>query len=132
MRKHDKVEWIYKDLVSSPCCIGVCRSDVAFRRELKRLSVPPEQWPEKWLSADKDGCVWEFKKHDGTEHCIVVCIGSRRGVSLDSWVGIFVHEAVHVWQKVREFLGETNPSNEFEVYAIQNIAQRLLVAAGMK
>ncbi|MFP0263750.1 hypothetical protein [Acinetobacter pittii] len=39
--------------------------------------------------------------------------------------GLLLHEAVHVWQKVRKLMGEKEPSSEFEAYSIQAIAQHL-------
>jgi hypothetical protein len=39
--------------------------------------------------------------------------------------GLLLHEAVHVWQRVKQRMGETNPSTEFEAYSIQSIAQDL-------
>ena len=41
---------------------------------------------------------------------------------------LLVHEAVHVWQQTRVYLGETAPSPEFEAYAIQNISGNLMQA----
>ena len=39
--------------------------------------------------------------------------------------GLLLHEAVHIWQRVRLRMGESNPSTEFEAYSIQSIAQDL-------
>ncbi|MER8075392.1 hypothetical protein [Acinetobacter pittii] len=39
--------------------------------------------------------------------------------------GLLLHEAVHVWQKVKKLMGEKEPSSEFEAYSIQSIAQDL-------
>ena len=39
--------------------------------------------------------------------------------------GLLLHEAVHIWQRVRQRMGENNPSTEFEAYSIQAIAQDL-------
>ena len=39
--------------------------------------------------------------------------------------GLLLHEAVHIWQRIRQRMGESNPSTEFEAYSIQSIAQDL-------
>lgn len=39
--------------------------------------------------------------------------------------GLLLHEAVHIWQQVRELMGESEPSTEFEAYSIQAISQDL-------
>ncbi|EXE24686.1 hypothetical protein K004_3842 [Acinetobacter baumannii 16553_8] len=39
--------------------------------------------------------------------------------------GLLLHEAVHVWQKIKKLMGEREPSSEFEAYSIQAIAQDL-------
>lgn len=39
--------------------------------------------------------------------------------------GLLLHEAVHIWQRVKQRMGESNPSTEFEAYSIQSIAQDL-------
>jgi len=39
--------------------------------------------------------------------------------------GLLLHEAVHVWQKVKKLMGEKEPSSEFEAYSIQAIAKDL-------
>lgn len=39
--------------------------------------------------------------------------------------GLLLHEDVHVWQRIRQRMGEREPSIEFEAYSIQRIAQDL-------
>lgn len=43
-------------------------------------------------------------------------------------LALLVHEAAHVWQAVRRDIGETEPSAEFEAYALQNITLQLCAA----
>jgi len=47
-------------------------------------------------------------------------------------VGLLIHEAVHVWQNVRDLISEDRPSREFEAYSIQSIAQKLIDAYKLK
>jgi hypothetical protein len=43
-------------------------------------------------------------------------------------MSLLVHEGAHVWQDLREALGEKEPSSEFEAYAMQIIASELIAA----
>lgn len=55
----------------------------------------------------------------------VVQLGETSERNLIEVYGLLLHEAVHVWQKVKKLMGEKEPSSEFEAYSIQAIAQDL-------
>lgn len=55
----------------------------------------------------------------------VVQLGETSERKLIEIYGLLLHEAVHVWQKVKKLMGEKEPSSEFEAYSIQAIAQDL-------
>ncbi|HAV5515503.1 TPA: hypothetical protein JI118_17385 [Acinetobacter baumannii] len=55
----------------------------------------------------------------------VVQLGGTSERKLIEIYGLLLHEAVHVWQKVKKLMGEKEPSSEFEAYSIQAIAQDL-------
>lgn len=55
----------------------------------------------------------------------VVQLGDTSGRDLIEVYGLLLHEAVHVWQRVKILMGEREPSTEFEAYSIQAIAQDL-------
>ena len=38
---------------------------------------------------------------------------------------LLLHEAVHIWQRIKQLMAESDPSKEFEAYSIQRIAQDL-------
>lgn len=58
------------------------------------------------------------------KECAIVCI---RPNDNDAQVyALLVHEAVHIWQRVKELLGEHSPSAEFEAYSIQRISLELI------
>lgn len=62
--------------------------------------------------------------YDGGKHCIVQ-LGDCSERTLIEIHGLLLHEAVHIWQRVRKLMGEKKPSTEFEAYSIQRIAQDL-------
>ncbi|MDO7512371.1 hypothetical protein Q5M54_15095 [Acinetobacter baumannii] len=55
----------------------------------------------------------------------VVQLGDTSERKLIEIYGLLLHEAVHVWQKVKKLMGEKELSSEFEAYSIQAIAQDL-------
>ena len=55
----------------------------------------------------------------------VVQIKDERKWGLNQIHGLLLHEAVHIWQELREKMGEESPSAEFEAYTVQSIAQNL-------
>lgn len=69
-------------------------------------------------------CHW-MKNADGNLACIV-CLGDFSGRSGIEIAGLLVHESVHIWQRYVDHIGESNPGDEQEAYAIQAIAQELM------
>ena len=57
---------------------------------------------------------------------IIVYVNKKCGASDSEVMALIVHEAVHVWQKIAELMGESEPSKEFEAYSIQTIFLGLL------
>jgi len=120
MSKRTQIRWINRDLVESPYYIGLCTNRKAFKSEMRRLKVdnPPE-----WIPSDKDGTVHLLERASG-KFIAIACI--RKHKNNLELVGLVIHEAVHIWQEIKGALNEPNPSPEFEAYAIQTIAQRLI------
>ena len=59
--------------------------------------------------------------YDNGKYCIVQ-LGEVADRSLLQIHSLLLHEAVHVWQRVKALMGEKEPSIEFEAYSIQRIA----------
>ncbi len=122
-----KIKWINRSLILSHYAIGLCQSEDAFKKELRRLKVPKNQWPE-WITIGKDAKVHYFEKTDTHALCCIVCIKSVKGIKKSQVIGLLIHEAVHIWGAIVQELNERDPSSEFMAYTIQNIAQRLIEA----
>ena len=59
--------------------------------------------------------------YDNGKQCIVH-LGDCSERALIEVHGLLLHEAVHIWQRVKALMGEKEPSKEFEAYSIQRIA----------
>lgn len=119
MSDTDRVIWC--DRGWQPVHFGFCPSKKAWKREMKRLNCK-EPYP------DTDGRCTTFT-NEGKVVCIVTLRdGSENERSISEITGILVHEATHVWQTIRDDIGERDPSPEFEAYSMQAIFQGLFTA----
>lgn len=124
-KKPDKVtSWCDKALVVSPIYFALCLNPKAFRRELKHLKVPHSAWPEFIHNSQSHGTTHHFERKG--KRCAIVCVRDTHKHSAEAVTGLLIHEAVHIWQAIRDDLGEHKPSAEFEAYALQNISQELI------
>ncbi|WP_457797624.1 hypothetical protein [Methylocystis sp. S23] len=108
----DRVIWCDRSFF--PVYFGFCPNEAAWVREMRRLGVKSEPYP----SSDGKVTFFECK---GDVAAIVTLSKKDRWHSKDAVFGLIAHEAVHVWQKIRDEMGEDNPSPEFEAYSIQHI-----------
>lgn len=114
--------WI--ELGFLPAEVGYVPHENAWHASLARLKVEPMAYP------DTDGrCVhWENVGPD-RKSVILICVGARaKNYSLAQVVGIIAHECQHAWRFIREAMGETEPSSEFEAYALQCLVQHAVYA----
>lgn len=75
---------------------------------------------DKFLSLGTDAQVDFY--NDSTMAIVQIGESERSLIQIH---GLLLHEAVHIWQRVRTLMGESDPSKEFEAYSIQRIAQDL-------
>lgn len=131
IKKPKGAVWIERAIIESPFCVGLCQTENQFKNELKRLGVS-ESEDVQWVTDGKDATVTEFSGTKKHEKCFLVGIKQDKTTRPIEVIGLLVHEAVHVWQRIREDINEDKPSNEFEAYAIQNISTRLIDAYKLK
>jgi hypothetical protein len=115
----DRVIWCDRSFF--PVHFGFCPNEAAWVREMRLLGIKDEPYPV----SDGKATILE---HKGEVAAIVTLSQKDRQFSKESVFGLIAHEAVHVWQKVREEMGEDRPSTEFEAYAIQHIFVHLAAA----
>lgn len=120
------MNWLGRALVVSPCYLTLCRTEREFEGVQKHLKVPKRDRVPFLLNKHADATTHFFESRG--KLCAVVCLPENTERERVEILGLLVHEAVHVWQQVRRALGETNPSDEFEAYSVQAIAQQLMQA----
>ena len=119
------MKWLGRRMMTLPVFLGLCQDERKFKKELLRLKLT-ETWP--WLTSDHADATTHFLHNDKGDRTVIVCIRNKPGITLCQAYALLVHESVHVWQEVKEIIGEREPSKEFEAYSIQAIAQELMVA----
>lgn len=117
------LKYLNRSLFTGPY-IALCTSESDYLDELRRLKV-------------KNGSLFiANKQSDATthhlEHCkygdmFIVCV-RKNDKKPEQVAGLLIHEAVHVWQHIRDSIGASEQEHEFEAYAIQSIAQNLIYA----
>jgi hypothetical protein len=119
--------WLSRSLFLSPAYFTLCTKPSLFWAALEHLKIKPQEWPA-FTSHPHGATMHTFDRPDGMMTCII-CINAKtvtKHYEPEQIVALLVHECVHIWQKIREFVGERNPSWEFEAYAIQNLVQAVL------
>lgn len=118
--------WCGRTLVTNPYFVGLCTCEADFQKELRRLKVPVKDWPTFNASTHANATVHFFESDTGKT--AIVCMTPRPDKEGIQLAAMLVHEAVHIWQGIRDELGEKTPSAEFEAYSIQAISQNLMQA----
>ena len=119
--------WLSRSLIVGPF-LTLCRTEGEFHAVLRHIKAPK---PYPYFVGSGANATTHFV--DTSRGLVAaVCVNLSKNSVEDA--ALLVHEAVHIWQHFRRDIGETNPSDEFEAYSIQSIAQQLLTAmkAGRK
>lgn len=125
-RPPKSVRYCSRELFRSPAHYALCLDAEGFEAELQRLHVPPAQRPV-FVRPGSDACV-HYMQNSECGNVAIVCLRVPDGVTPVEVAALLVHEAVHVWQWIKELVGEDAPSVEFEAYSIQSISQNLMEA----
>lgn len=99
----------------------------AFKREARRLlgeghEIPPFVIPQSQATTHT------FVHHQCGDYMCVVCL-DWDWAKRQEWpavVALLAHEAVHVWQRVKDRIHEAAPGMEIEAYMIQYFTQCML------
>lgn len=114
-----KPKWLNRHALLLPY-FTLCTSQKRFEAALKHLKKDPYKGVN-----EKQGATTHFFTNDHGDSVCIVCLFDFKGKDLEQLYALLAHEATHIWQELRESIGEKSPSHEFEAYVIQNICQEL-------
>jgi hypothetical protein len=123
------VKYVDRGLVFNPLYVGLAITAKDFDEECNKLGItkPPVFVPEGC-----GACVHYLeKKSDGfIREIAIVCLkeNSHKTKKIEAIHAMLVHEAMHVWRRCRQALGEDYPSSEFEAYSMQNLCQSIFTS----
>lgn len=128
-KRKDKLadDWLDRALVLSQYYYCLCLNKKRFHAQLKRLKVPKAEYPAKFTKFDEGAAVYFVDAPNGNKSAIV-CLSTGKRTSRPQIYAMLAHEAVHIWQQHKRYIGEYNPSDEFEAYSIQALSQNLFAA----
>lgn len=112
--------WLDRDTVRAPH-LALCLSEEEFHQACRHLNEPVSEWCPPGLC----GCTHTFIR-EGKVSCVVVVAEGQPDTDGIQIASLLVHEAVHVFQRLCDSIGEDRPSREFEAYSIERIAERLM------
>ena len=114
--------WLDTAIMRGPY-LALCTTEEQYRKVAKHLKVK-DQGP--WLSPGSTNATCHTFEHETNGLCCVVCL--RADTPPAKALSLIVHEAVHVWQEYRKYIGEDTPGKEQEAYSIQSIYDTLVGA----
>lgn len=118
------MKWLDRSLIVGPyLCLAL--DEASFHKAFNDLKRPKADRPRWILNDHSHATVHTLENVDGNL-AAVVCLrvdGDYSGIQI---AGLLIHEAVHIWQEFSHRIGEGQPSEEFEAYAVQSISQRLM------
>lgn len=118
-----KAKWLDRRISPLSPYLTLCTSEAEYLAALKDLGVGPVG---SWLKTDRADATAHYADNKDGQSAVIVCIRVDEGRDAIEIAGLLIHEAVHVWQRYCERIGEHTPGAEQEAYGIQSISQVLL------
>lgn len=106
-----------------PFSYGYCASKKDWKRLMRHLNAK-EPYPS---DKDSDARMTTLQ----SKHGITMIVSfSEHAHDFDpiTITGLIVHECIHIWQELQQFIGETDPGWEMEAYTVQAIYCEMLNA----
>jgi hypothetical protein len=123
-----KAVWCDRALVETQYDFCLCVTEKQYHRELERFNVPKETWTPFTIGGTRAATLHPLDSKTGGRPAAIVCLALNPERTTMQTYAVLVHEAVHLWQLTKEYMGEDKPSPEFEAYAVQALSQRLFYA----
>ena len=117
-----KTRWLDRRIACPGPYLCLCLSEAEYVQALAHLKLIPAD--DVWCQ-EAGGKTHYASSESGDDVCIV-CIRPGPENTPIEIAGVLVHEAVHVWQKHCDSIGERSPGSELEAYAIQTVSQELM------
>lgn len=116
------MKWLIAETVRPPRIL-LCLSESEYQNAVSYCSI---RNAGGWLDeGEQVACVHTWES-EGMLTCVVcLCPGALDSDPVDVILTL-VHEAVHVFQRLCDSIGETAPSREFEAYSIERISGALV------
>jgi hypothetical protein len=118
-----KTRWLDRRIALPGPCLALCLSEPEFKAAAKHLRVDE---PGAWIKTAHSHATTHFFRLPGKPPASVVSLADWQDREPVEVAGLLIHEAVHIWQRYAEDMGEDRPGDEQEAYAVQAIAQELL------
>lgn len=117
------MKWLDRDTVRAPHMI-LCLSEAEYLAAAAHCNLPR---PEQWLDESRQAACVHTWEREGSLTC-VVCLHPEALDAVDpiQVACTLVHESVHIFQRLCDSIGETQPSREFEAYSIERITEQLM------
>jgi len=122
-KKNQSVKWLSRRIAAPGPFLTLCLSDEQYQKVMRHCKIKA---PGDWISSPYADATTHLLNNQNGEPLCVVCINASDKHDSIEIAGLLVHEAVHVWQKYCDQIGERMPGIEQEAYGIQAIAQELL------
>lgn len=118
-----KVGMIWFERYSFPSYWGFCPDEKVWAKQMKLVGCPDEKYPD--FEKDTQARVFEFFSSEH-KHIVIITLSDCLGRDPIGIISLIAHEIEHVWQMMKNHMGEDNPGNEVEAYVKQDMLASML------
>lgn len=116
-------KWLDRRTAAPGPYLTLVLNEADFIKAMKHCKVKS---PGDWIKTPHAGATAHKLDHPDGNRCVIVALREEADARPLEVAGLLVHEAVHVVQDYFAHIGEANPGEEQQAYAIQGVAQELM------